>query len=237
MTSVSLNNKCSSPATTTNSVAQFFGNLIPPKVEVRMGATFSQYVDPTLANDSSGLSASKPINIIKSCQADGSSVGNNSLSDNASGGSKQLCINRNNGCGNGSASTSNDNSQMCHVNTGNDSNGGGNGGNGQKKARKQARRENCNKQNQTFSTSVDDPIMSEDFDFEGNLALFDKQALWDVIEAEQSLDVAASQAKLLKQKKYRHDENILVSEPLELRQIETIFEGSTDFVTGESFYT
>lgn len=43
--------------------------------------------------------------------------------------------------------------------------------------------------NNTFSTPVDDPVMDEDFDFEKNLALFDKQAIWDKIDANQKPDL------------------------------------------------
>lgn len=41
----------------------------------------------------------------------------------------------------------------------------------------------------TFSTPIDDPVMDEDFDFEKNLALFNKQAIWDEIDAIQKPDV------------------------------------------------
>lgn len=43
--------------------------------------------------------------------------------------------------------------------------------------------------NITFSTPIDDPVMDEDFDFEKNLALFDKQAIWDKIDANQKPDL------------------------------------------------
>lgn len=46
--------------------------------------------------------------------------------------------------------------------------------------------------NLTFSTPVDDPVMDEDFDFEKNLALFDKQAIWDKIDANQKPDLVSS---------------------------------------------
>lgn len=45
--------------------------------------------------------------------------------------------------------------------------------------------------NLTFSTPVDDPVMDEDFDFEKNLALFDKQAIWDKIDANQKPDLVS----------------------------------------------
>lgn len=47
--------------------------------------------------------------------------------------------------------------------------------------------------NLTFSTPVDDPVMDEDFDFEKNLALFDKQAIWDKIDANQKPDLVSLQ--------------------------------------------
>lgn len=50
--------------------------------------------------------------------------------------------------------------------------------------KKKANRSRFDK-NKTFSTPVDDPVMEEEFDFEKNLALFDKQAIWDKIDANQ----------------------------------------------------
>lgn len=46
--------------------------------------------------------------------------------------------------------------------------------------------------NLTFSAPVDDPVMDEDFDFEKNLALFDKQAIWDKIDANQKPDLVSN---------------------------------------------
>lgn len=43
--------------------------------------------------------------------------------------------------------------------------------------------------NITFETPVDDPLMDAEFDFEKNLALFDKQAIWDKIDANQKPDL------------------------------------------------
>lgn len=51
--------------------------------------------------------------------------------------------------------------------------------------------------NITFSTPVDDPVMDEDFDFEKNLALFDKQAIWDKIDANQKPDLVIFQQKTI----------------------------------------
>ncbi|XP_055844657.1 enhancer of mRNA-decapping protein 3 [Episyrphus balteatus] len=188
---------------TTNSVAQFFGNLIPPKVEVRMGASFAATTTP----ESFG-SMSKPIDIVNANRS--ASVNTNpSSSFNGNGAAAAVAA---------MGGNANGNKQLNRANL--------------NKQRKKCRREGSLKQNQTFGTSVDDPIMNEDFDFEGNLALFDKQALWDVLEAEQKPDLVR-QAVSVQDKKYRHDENILEGAPLQLRQIETLFDGSTDFVTDE----
>lgn len=74
--------------------------------------------------------------------------------------------------------------------------------------------------NSTFGTPVDDPMMDEDFDFEKNLALFDKQAIWDEIDAIQQRPDLLRQTSTATNRKYRHDENVLASEPTQYRQIE-----------------
>lgn len=52
-----------------------------------------------------------------------------------------------------------------------------------KKEKERRRNEIC------FGTPSDDPILNQDFDFEKNLALFDKQALWDELNQAQKPDV------------------------------------------------
>lgn len=74
--------------------------------------------------------------------------------------------------------------------------------------------------NSAFGTPVDDPMMDEEFDFEKNLALFDKQAIWDEIDAIQQKPDVVRQTVSSAKKKYRHDENVLASEPIQYRQIE-----------------
>lgn len=54
--------------------------------------------------------------------------------------------------------------------------------------KKKANRNRYDK-NITFSTPVDDIVLDEEFDFEKNLALFDKQAIWDKIDANQKPDL------------------------------------------------
>lgn len=64
--------------------------------------------------------------------------------------------------------------------------------------------------NAAFGTPVDDPAINEEFDFEKNLALFDKQAIWNEIDAIQKPDLMR-QTAMVKNKNYRHDENVLPS--------------------------
>lgn len=89
-------------------------------------------------------------------------------------------------------------------------NGGNGNGNGNRFANK----------NSTFGTPVDDPMMDEEFDFEKNLALFDKQAIWDEIDAIQQRPDLLRQTGSSADRKYRHDENVLASGPTQYRQIE-----------------
>ncbi|XP_050084287.1 enhancer of mRNA-decapping protein 3 [Anopheles aquasalis] len=91
----------------------------------------------------------------------------------------------------------------------------------------------------TFGSPDDDPIvMDKDFDFEKNLALFDKQAIWSEIDANQSKAAAEAagggagdltsgggskrhqQPSSATKTKYRHDENVLASVPAQYRRIE-----------------
>ncbi|XP_052866746.1 enhancer of mRNA-decapping protein 3 [Anopheles cruzii] len=78
----------------------------------------------------------------------------------------------------------------------------------------------------TFGSPDDDPVvMDEEFDFEKNLALFDKQAIWNEIDAIQTK--ASESAKRqppssVTKTKYRHDENVLASTPAQYRPIEMV---------------
>lgn len=89
-------------------------------------------------------------------------------------------------------------------------------------------RRNANVKYQAFGTPVDDPTMDEDFDFEKNLALFDKQAIWDEIDSTQKPGVVR-QTISMKKKNFRHDENVILSKPTSLRQIKTDFQCCQEF--------
>lgn len=94
---------------------------------------------------------------------------------------------------------------------------------------------------ETFGTPVNDPTMEEDFDFEKNLALFDKQAVWEKINQMNSgkpdllhhQAMAGSHSRQQPQPKYRHDENILQSAPTQYRQIEVDYNSSRDYVSDD----
>lgn len=64
-----------------------------------------------------------------------------------------------------------------------------------------------------------DQSYSKDFDFEKNLALFDKQAIWDEINNGHKPDVIKHTDRNRRYSKYRHDENVLASTPTVYRQI------------------
>uniref|UniRef100_A0A182SAN4 Enhancer of mRNA-decapping protein 3 n=1 Tax=Anopheles maculatus TaxID=74869 RepID=A0A182SAN4_9DIPT len=78
----------------------------------------------------------------------------------------------------------------------------------------------------TFGSPDDDPLMMDvEFDFEKNLALFDKQAIWNEIDANQTKASEGDRKQrnatsAAVKTKYRHDENVLGSTPAQYRQIE-----------------
>ncbi|XP_037781740.1 enhancer of mRNA-decapping protein 3-like [Penaeus monodon] len=85
-----------------------------------------------------------------------------------------------------------------------------------------------NRDETTFGTPIDDDMLSTEFDFEKNLALFDKQA---VIEEIQSLkpDVVR-QADRYTEKKYRCDENVLPSKAPAKKQITVPTSGAAEVI-------
>ncbi|XP_054719778.1 enhancer of mRNA-decapping protein 3-like isoform X2 [Uloborus diversus] len=83
-----------------------------------------------------------------------------------------------------------------------------------------------------FSAPVDSEMLDTDFDFEKNLALFDKRAVFDEINALSKADhVKLVDCNKRTQPKYRHDENILSSDVPVLRQISVPCENSKEYVT------
>ena len=89
--------------------------------------------------------------------------------------------------------------------------------------KKQQTRQDC------FSAPVDSFL--DDFDFEKNLALFDKKAVFEEIESAQPEEVRAVDKK---PSKYRCDENVLQSGPVVLQQIKIPNQSGQTYVTGNT---
>ncbi|KAM6937133.1 enhancer of mRNA-decapping protein 3 [Xenentodon cancila] len=83
-----------------------------------------------------------------------------------------------------------------------------------------------------FGDGVDDGL-DTDFDFEGNLALFDKAAVFSEIDTSEQRNGARSRGTPQDQtpSRYRHDENILESKPIVYRQIIIPQPGTKEYCT------
>ncbi|XP_012697000.1 enhancer of mRNA-decapping protein 3 [Clupea harengus] len=84
-----------------------------------------------------------------------------------------------------------------------------------------------NKDDECFGDVLDDGL-DEDFDFEGNLALFDKAAVFSQIETSRSRGTPEKQTQPAR---YRHDENILENKPVIYRQIAVPQPGAKEYCT------
>lgn len=80
-----------------------------------------------------------------------------------------------------------------------------------------------------FGTPLDKSLQ-KDFDFEKNLKLFNKQAIWDELNAAQKPDVIRQTDKRAHMK-YRHDENIITALPTVFREIEVSVPDMREYVT------
>ncbi|XP_044745011.1 enhancer of mRNA-decapping protein 3 [Coccinella septempunctata] len=72
--------------------------------------------------------------------------------------------------------------------------------------------------------------ITQDFDFESNLALFDKQALWEQLSNNQKPDII-KQAESKRPTNYRHDQNIITSGPVSYNQIQVPKNEFSGYVT------
>lgn len=86
------------------------------------------------------------------------------------------------------------------------------------------------KDEECFGSPLDHRIKG-DFDFEKNLALFDKQALWDELNSQRPDVVRNVDNK--KVTKYRHDENIIATQPTSSRQIIVPKQDFCEYVTDD----
>ncbi|XP_029430345.1 enhancer of mRNA-decapping protein 3 isoform X2 [Rhinatrema bivittatum] len=87
------------------------------------------------------------------------------------------------------------------------------------------------KDDECFGDDIDE-ILDTDFDFEGNLALFDKAAVFEEIETyERRSGTRSRGTPNEKPSRYRHDENILESEPIVYRRIVVPQQTSKEYCT------
>uniref|UniRef100_A0A3P9KS97 Enhancer of mRNA-decapping protein 3 n=2 Tax=Oryzias latipes TaxID=8090 RepID=A0A3P9KS97_ORYLA len=98
--------------------------------------------------------------------------------------------------------------------------------NGVKNSQMRQRDDEC------FGDGVDDGL-DTDFDFEGNLALFDKAAVFSEIDTSEQRNGARSRGTPQDQTplRYRHDENILEAKPVVYRQIIVPQAGGKEYCT------
>ncbi|XP_050500328.1 enhancer of mRNA-decapping protein 3 [Diabrotica virgifera virgifera] len=82
-----------------------------------------------------------------------------------------------------------------------------------------------------FGSPMEQSNIGKDFDFEKNLALFNKQAIWDEINAQKPDVVKHIDAR--KPTKYRHDENIISTIPTSYRQITVPKQDFCEYVTDD----
>lgn len=84
-----------------------------------------------------------------------------------------------------------------------------------------------------FGDGMDEGL-DTDFDFEGNLALFDKAAVFSEIDTSERRNGARSRGTPQEQtpSRYRHDENILEAKPIVYRQITVPQPGAKEYCTG-----
>ncbi|XP_058804145.1 enhancer of mRNA-decapping protein 3 [Phymastichus coffea] len=95
-----------------------------------------------------------------------------------------------------------------------------------------SRKKMSERDEQAFGTPIDQSL-SQDFDFEKNLALFDKEAVWQEINSKKPDVVQQSQNRGGNKGRYRHDENVLESEPTALRQIAVPSAAAKEYVTDD----
>lgn len=91
-----------------------------------------------------------------------------------------------------------------------------------------------------FDLMQDNDFSEEDFDFEGNLALFDKKEIFKEIDNEHIFGTRTSSQKpdLVRQlhkseEKYRHDENILDAMLMQFKNVQLEFQPKQEYTTDE----
>lgn len=92
------------------------------------------------------------------------------------------------------------------------------------------------KDDDCLNTPICSDIFETDFDFEKNLALFDKQAVFEEIDAAIKPDVVRLVDIVHQTPKYRCEEHVLEQQPIVHRQIKVPQAGTREFVTGKSLF-
>lgn len=100
--------------------------------------------------------------------------------------------------------------------------------------RSDGRRRMTERDDAAFNEPVSDFILENEFDFEKNLALFDKKAVIEELSALSRPDVVrlTDCNRRNQQMKYRNDENVLEQEPVVYRQVQVPCIVEKEFVTG-----
>jgi len=80
-----------------------------------------------------------------------------------------------------------------------------------------------------FGVSLD-TIVKEDFDFEKNLALFNKKAFYNKIHKKPDLVPHEKVSN-----KYKHNENVLHSTPVKFRQVTVPSPAINEYITGKLY--
>ena len=98
-------------------------------------------------------------------------------------------------------------------------------------------RSNTNKRGPQKEKTFSAPMKSflDEFDFEKNLALFDKQAVFEEIENSGFPKIVKAGAK--PPSNYRYDENVINSAPVEYRQITVPHPTGKEYVAGKFIHT
>ncbi len=81
-----------------------------------------------------------------------------------------------------------------------------------------------------FSAPVES-FANEDFDFEKNLALFDKQAVFSELSNQGPCSKSTNNGEPKPNAKYKNDENVLRSKPAAFRQIKVPGSSNKEYVT------
>ncbi|KAG2471273.1 EDC3 protein, partial [Polypterus senegalus] len=89
-----------------------------------------------------------------------------------------------------------------------------------------------NKDDECFGDGIEE-MLDTDFDFEGNLALFDKAAVFSEIETSERRNGERARGTPNERtpSRYRHDENILEAEPIVYRQIVVPHQSGKEYCT------